>query len=231
MRNWVLHDNHLFVSTWPGEELAAQGEAGIWMSPELDAGGLTSADADLWEKVWKVSDYEPDPVTARTYGGGALASFGGYLYWGTMNVPLLSTIAHFTVYGDLVDAASYPEQDDIEIKAFLATHRPVSVFRGRNFDMPTEEVELLYGLNRMYAFNPPGSESTLPIGWNLVPNKMAGAAPSYGQAGFDNFYNNYTWTMAYSMKNYMSGRWTFPSFLPRALQTFFPICHLRYGFA
>ena len=203
----ALHDGRLFVSTWAGEELAGQGEAGIYMSPVIPDGGVgLPASTVEWEKVWTISDYEPDPVTARSYGGGALASFGGYLYWGTMNVPLLSTAAHLSVYSQLIDAGIYPDDpgdsmEDRQIKAFLATHRPISIFRGRNFDTAAKEVELLYGLNKMYAFNPPavaaiaGGPPPLPVGWNLVPNKM-GMAPLYGQAGFDNFYNSYTWTMA-----------------------------------
>jgi hypothetical protein len=208
----ALHDGRLFVSTWAGEELAGQGEAGIWMSPVIPLGpdgGLKTTDADQWTKVWTISDYEPDPVTARTYGGGALASFGGYLYWGTMNVPLLPTVAHFSYYNYLLVDGNYPETEEVQTKAFLANHRPISIFRGRNFDTPEENIELLYGLNEMYAFVPPypppapaaapavgGQAVGPPPGWNLVDNNMGGVEPLYGQAGFDNFYNNYTWTMA-----------------------------------
>jgi hypothetical protein len=178
----TLHDGRIFVSTWPGGgELTGSGSlASIFRSPLVPAGGLPASTAP-WQKVWSADDYEPDPVTAATYGGGALASFGGYLYWGTMNVPMLSTVAHIFAYGE-------PTTDEEGLQSFLGPFRPISIFRGQNLGTPSQVVQLLYGLNEMPVYS--AGE------WILMPNNMGGATPLYGQAGFDNFFNNYTWTMS-----------------------------------
>jgi hypothetical protein len=176
----AAHDGRLFVTTWPNLTAVPPEEASLYMSPPIPPGGLTAADADSWERVWNAADYEPDPVTAVTYGGGALYSFDGQLYWGTMHVPFVATLAHFTYYG--------PPADPLEtIAALLGTHRSVSIFRGDEFGTPDEEIELLYGAEFLPVY-------VSPL-WLLLPNEM-GTAPLYGGSGFDNFYNNYTWTMA-----------------------------------
>ena len=181
----ALHEGRLFVSTWPYLQGATPTLSSLYMSPPIPAGGLTNADADGWQPVWQASDYEPDAVTAATYGGGALHSFGGYLYWGTMHVPFVSLLAHFNVYGAPDNAADV-------VAAILGTHRAISIFRGQGFGTAGQEVELLYGRSLLPVYDP----DVLPgIGaWVLQSNNM-GAAPLYGASGFDNFYNNYTWTM------------------------------------
>ncbi|MBW2173006.1 MAG: hypothetical protein JRF69_13770 [Deltaproteobacteria bacterium] len=200
------HDGRIFVNTWPG----GLATAGLWMSPPLaQLSAVTSLGAAApsggWEKVWDVDEYEPDPVTARTYGGGALASFDGWLYWGTMHVPGMSLLAHDIFYGPA------PDEDAAEAR-FLGTWRAISVFRGRSFNTPEQEIELLYGgqtgvplgsfsgspawflfpifAPRCNPFNPGA-----PRSWQTVLNKM-GQVPTYGSAGFDNVFNNYCWTMS-----------------------------------
>lgn len=93
------HRGRIFVTTWPAG-FRIETLASLYMSPPIPPGGLTNLQADDWKKVWQADDYEPDPVTAATYGGGALAPFDGYLYWGTMHFPFLSTHAHFSFYGE-----------------------------------------------------------------------------------------------------------------------------------
>ena len=172
------HLGKLYVSTWP----SGGGTAGVWMSPEIPSGGLTEVlHKDSWIKVWAAEDYEPDPVTASTYGGGALASFGGYLYWGTMHVPMMATMAHFNVYGPPVD-------NEAVLYSILGTWRAISIFRGKDFETSTPTVDLLYGLPVLPKY-------TDGTGWETVPNNM-GATPMYGLSGFGNFFNNYTWTMS-----------------------------------
>lgn len=175
------HDGSLYVTTWPNLSASPVEPAGLFMSPPIPAGGLTAAEADAWTRVWQASDYEPDPVTAVTYGGGALYSYGGDLYWGTMHVPFVALRAHFQVYG-------VPE-DSLEIvSAVMGTHRAISIFRGRNLGTLNQEIDLLYGSALLPVYYP-----TLGI-WLSLPNNM-GSLPLWGAAGFGNFYNNYTWTM------------------------------------
>jgi len=176
----AVHEGRIFVSTWPGTEFAGGGSvAGLFMSPPIPAGGFTSSAVTDWTKVWDATFYEPDPVTARTYGGGALASFDGYLYWGTMHVPMLSTLAHFRAYNYT------PDQTQLTA-AILGTYRAISIFRGRNFASAKPEMEVLYG------------ESMLPVyrngSWTMAKTGMG--KPKWGSSGMGNFFNNYTWAMA-----------------------------------
>jgi len=182
----VLHEGRLFVSTWPNLREENMAMSGLWTSPEVPAEGLTSAHADEWNKVWQADDYEPDPVTAVTYGGGALASFDGYLYWGTMHVPFLSTVAHMRVYE--------PDNTLALLSAISGTARAISIFRGRNFETNNTEIELLYGMKRLPVYTTDPEDSLANGHWEILPNKM-GVSPKWGLAGFGNYFNNYTWTM------------------------------------
>jgi hypothetical protein len=175
----AVHDGRLFVSTWPNRRATPPEAGSLYMSPPLPDSGLTSQHADAWLKVWQAGDYEPDPVTAVTYGGGALHSFGGYLYWGTMHVPFVAAIAHFNTYGQPATPAG-------TIAGIIGSHRAISIFRGHDFGTASQEIELLYGEQLL-----PTYQNGL---WQLMPNKM-NAEPLWGPSGFGNFYNNYTWTM------------------------------------
>ena len=182
--NIAYHNGRIFVTTWPALSLGSPSMAGLYMSPVIPPGGLTPVDADSWEKVWSPSDYEPDLVTAFTYGGGALASFDGYLYWGTMHVPFSATIAHLIYY----------EPED-SLTTFLGTYRPISIFRGRNF-AAAKEIDLVYGSKLLPKYTPNNLLSPTDGGkWEISANNM-NALPLYGPAGFCNFFNNYTWTMS-----------------------------------
>lgn len=174
----AFHDGRIFVTTWPG----GTDLAGLFMGPVVPAGGLP-ASQNQWDKVWRADDYEPDTITARTYGGGALASFDGYLYWGTMHVPLLS----FSVYSQTYSFSS-PEES---LEAFLGSYRAISIFRGDNFDNPGKQIDLVYGMPNLPVSTPTGLGT---LDWQLVPNNM-NAIPLFGFSGFGNMFNNYTWSM------------------------------------
>ena len=176
----AVHEDRLFVSTWPS---AGKTQAALWMSPPIPSEGLSSAHLSSWQRVWRVGDYEPDPVTAATYGGGALASFDGHLYWGTMHVPGLAAAAHARVYGSSTN-------QDAQIATALGTHRAIAVFRGSDFGESNSPpaIELLYGEALLPKYSPADG------GWVLAPNAMA-ARPLYGTSGLGNPFNNYCWTM------------------------------------
>jgi len=176
----AFHEDRIFVSTWGGQGFGVPTASGIWMSPALNGGSLTAGDAGNWQKVWTITDYEPDLVTAHATLGGALASFDGYLYWGSMHVPAMAAIGHFMTYG--------LPQSPLEIVApIIGTYRSISIFRGNNFGDAGETKEVLYGMPILPAYNP-GSGS-----WQIVPNGMGN--PLYGLSGFGNIFNNYTWSM------------------------------------
>lgn len=177
----TVHDDgdgpRLFVNTWPGGEgtdLSAvldliNSPASLWRSPVIPPGGLTSGHATQWTMVWSVVDYEPDMFLALMYGGGAMASFDGWLYWGTMHVPGTNWLAHSTAYGspDPIMSRPDPYPEDPEDPARVAyesdvaryqaertedqidSYRAISIWRGRNFTNNGGEIELLYGSAEM----------------------------------------------------------------------------------
>lgn len=182
----AVHQNRLFVTTWPtgtGSNLAA-----LFMSLAIPPAGFTPQSPGMFTKVWDASNYEPDPATAATYGTGALASYDGYLYWGTMHVPWAATGVFLSVYG-------IPQTNADWAAAIIGTFRTTSIFRGRNFDT-TPDIQLLYGSPVLSAYTKPVGNS--PGKWNLVPNNMPVGKkdPLLGFPGFGNPYNNYTWTMS-----------------------------------
>lgn len=190
----TVHEGRIFVTTWPGsdDELAVatadpsppRSIAAVWMSPRLASGapGLNPEDADGWQQVWNVAGYEPDPVVARAYALGGLASYGGYLYWGTMHVPMKATTVHMN---------TYPPKDEAMARATVQnTQRAISVYRGRLFGGARQKVELLYGSTELPAFDPAANDGA--GAWAL---RSTGQTPKFGPAGFGNPYNNYTWKM------------------------------------
>ena len=180
------HEGRIFATSWPDVESGqASQQAGLYMSPVLPSSGLTSSSE--WVRVWKASDYEPDPVAAATYGGGALASFGGYLYWGTMHVPMMSTISHLRAYP--AEAPALSDQAGLLTWA-RNSERAISIFRGRFFDS-APRLELVYGESSLPAFVKPDAA---PGAWQTQPTGMG--APLWGPSGFGNPFNNYTWAMA-----------------------------------
>jgi hypothetical protein len=91
------HNGRVFVSTWPNlTNFAASAAApmSIWMSPKIGpTGHLSVDDAGEWGPIWSISDYEPERSVVLTTAGGALMSYKGDLYWGTMHVPGASLLA------------------------------------------------------------------------------------------------------------------------------------------
>lgn len=170
----AFHKGRLFVSTWAGGgEISApstgNSPAGIFMSPVIPSGGLTTQHNTPWQKVWSVTDYEPDPIMAATYGCGALVSFDGYLFWGTMHVPGLGWVSQLqhtlslagssnhVYYEDAGTRQEHYEQAEnyITIRNNLrkqAARRAVSIFRGKNFGQAEEAIDLVYGQKEFPEF-------------------------------------------------------------------------------
>jgi hypothetical protein len=145
------------------------------MSPAIPAGGLTPANASQWSKLWNTTNYEPDPLTALSWAGGALSSYDGQLYWGLMQVPMTAALSHVITYGLPLTPANIA-------LAVLGTERAILIFRCCA-DLSHPHVELLYGARKM-----PVQVSTPPYGWSIELNAM-GVAPEYGPAGFGNPFN------------------------------------------
>jgi len=176
------HQGRLYVTTWPGKVNGVYQYASLVMGPTMPNNGQLPASTSLWSSLWNATDYEPDPVIAATYGGGALASFGGDLYWGTMHVPFEATVAAWKTYGA-------PTSSTATATLLAATQRAAAVFRGTNLGMRRADIDLLYGEAMLTQYQVASKT------WAEVPNNMH-AIPMYGTSGMDNPFNNYIWSMA-----------------------------------
>jgi len=181
----IAHNGRIFASTWRNTGSPSSPPSGIWVSQKVGPNGLRAKNAGHWTKIFSISEYEPDAVTANLTLGGALGEEGGYLYFGTMSVPISSALAHFITFPATLDSVT-----DI-VTTIINSQRAIAIFRccraqkGAEFGTP---VELLYGDSVMPAFDPATNS------WHTVPNNM-NVEPIFGPAGFGNPFNTYTWAM------------------------------------
>ena len=180
----VEHEDRLFVSTWPAFDGTSY--AKLYMSRQLNGSPLTAADQNNWTQVWTATDYDPDPVMAATYAGGALASFDDHLFFGTMHLPDLALGVFLAVHG-------VPESTEDALATLYATLRPTVLFRGKDFGTPNQKMELAYGNAELQVFVPGGDFGT----WVSTPNNLPPGRkqPLFGYEGYFNRYNHYTWSM------------------------------------
>ncbi len=188
--NMIFHtDGRIYVTTWPGTY-----PAGLYRSPVLPTGGLGTEHAkDLsWKTpLWlatstglpehaNVPSYDPDRLTGSHVGGGALASYKGRIYFGTMSVPFVAAqdaVETYGLGGDLLRTA-------------LGTHRSIALFEVKFPAGRRPLVSMIFG------------EKYLPIyesgGYTIRYDKAhrTGFEPRWGSSGFGNFFNTYTWAMA-----------------------------------
>ena len=171
----AYHDGKLVATTWVSNKPTTAGQlAGLWISPQLP---LTRT--STWTQVFNAGQYETDPLITTTYGLGGVASYGGYVYWGTMHVPLESTKVHQDAYPQSTDQAKKQQ--------IQASQRGTSIWRGKDLGTPNQKIELLYGESNLPVFDPSTNTwSSAPTGWT----------PLYGHSGLNNRFNNYTWRMA-----------------------------------
>ncbi len=196
--NIAYHEGRLFVGSWPGISLGVASEFSLTMSPPIPSGGLTDSHQKGWTKVWGINEFEPDALVAGTTGGGALASFKGHLYWGTMHVPFLAMrVATESHANNIINLDrnnnSQLDEDELLLTA-LGTHRSIAIFRGRDFGTPDQEVDLLYGDKYLPRYDADLKAYTIAAD-SFHMNKLTRPTPVWGPAGFGNFFNSYTWTM------------------------------------
>ncbi|MBX5481140.1 MAG: hypothetical protein IRZ16_04715 [Myxococcaceae bacterium] len=196
--NLASDGRRLFVTGWPVTQGGQTRLAGLWRSPELLGGVLTSAAAPFWKQLWRIDDYDPDPVAAAVTGMGDLEAFDGRLYFGTMNVPFVGTDVALELHREGVidldcnrDGQLGPEEI---LATALGTHRSISLFAIPLDSDSKEDVTLLYGERflpryvaqyRRYA--------VAPI--DLFQNRLPQSNPVWGASGLGNFFNAYTWAM------------------------------------
>ncbi len=208
----AYHNDRLFVGTWPldaafPKALRAVNEdlneilpplddwapmAGIYMSPPLGIAGLLPVHTTFWKKVWQASDYDPDSILARGYAMGAMASYNGDLYFGTLHYYNSGRAAFQTLYG--YQAPGRPSGSNIPSSP---TERAISIFRAKNLGVnnKTPKFEVLYGNAQLPVFTPDPDPMVQSGTWSMVNNKY-NTPGLYGTAGFGNSSNTYTWSAA-----------------------------------
>ena len=188
----IEHAGRIFVGTWPYLNGQTVTYAGLFETPLLpNSGGLPASNAPL-TKIWDARAYEPDPLVASTYGGGAMASYMGHLVFGTMHVPGVATQLQLRFYSSYYNSITDPTQLQAEtFLALLATQRAIAIFsvEGLGANPQPSSISLLYGQAYLPVFNPSNHQ------WVLQRNN-SNLEPSLGPSGFGNPFNNYTWTMA-----------------------------------
>ena len=181
--------NRIAATTVPIRSPAGGNGAGVgvWISPVIPSGGLTSANASGWRLIWTPSQYDPDQVVSRFgYAGGAVQYFDGWLYWGTIHLQSSKALS-------IQETCTKPycfgmPSNPQELQQLAqAVYRTTSVWRGRNLENPrTREIQLLYGESELPAVVAPKTFEMKPTGWT----------PLYGPSGFGNPGNEYIWQMA-----------------------------------
>jgi len=187
-----FHGHWLLATTWGGLNSKTGKLTGLWSSPQIDANGLTPKNAAQWKELWNIGQYEADPVTAQSIFGGAISSYNGSIYWGTMQVPLSGLATHYLAYPPM----GIPEVTDV-VASTVDTTRPVAIFQCCGSKFPKKfAATLLYGDSLMGVYTPYN-------GWQTRPNNM-NVEPQFGPAGFGNPFNTYDWAMAaYNGKLYV----------------------------
>ncbi len=166
----------LFVSTWGGP--AGSFGTVLCMSPRFT--GTLNPSTAAWPIVWQLSNYEVEPSAGAV--GGAIAGFDGWLYFSTMIPPGAQMLQFSQLY------PSAPTDNVSAAADFLGSYRPTEMFRGRNFGTKNQQIQLLYGSKILPKYDPTGNK------WSLVPNNL-NQSPMWGLAGYNNFFNSYTWWM------------------------------------
>ena len=174
---FLTHFNHsIFVSTWGGP--AGSFGTVLCMSPQFND-KLPPSTAS-WTTVWQLSNYEVEPSAGAA--GGAISGFDGWLYFTTMTPPGAQLLQFNYLY------PSAPTDTTSLVENLLGSYRPTEMFRGKDFGTPNQKIEVLYGNKLLPKYNP-GSNT-----WSLVPNKLS-QSPKWGLAGYNNFFNSYSWWM------------------------------------
>jgi hypothetical protein len=115
--------------------------------------------------------------------GGAIASYGDYVYFGTL---------HGVESGAMLNIMARQQGGQTLSAQELATalidgNRATSIWRVSNLDAAEPTVELLYGESTLPAYDYLGT-----AGWTNQPTNWT---PTYGASGFGNPFNAYSWSM------------------------------------
>ena len=168
----IEHRGRIIFTTWGSNSQAA----GLYMTNEVPVGGFTPANPARFQNIFGADDFDPDPVNADGWLGGALGELDGSVVWGTMHPNGMSYHALAAVYPELVG-------DDRAIKH---SHRRTHLFKTNLEDVDNPATEVLYGEAKLMAYDKGH--------WIEKPNRLD-QIPTLGASGYGEFLNDYTWTI------------------------------------
>ena len=182
------HEGRLVCGTWQNQSTLStllgrtSPNTGVWVSPPIPAGGLTARDAASWTKIWDAGDYEPDPVIAQSYSMGAMASYGDYVYFGTMHFPGLSSLTIDRNYRVQLSADDQTKAD-----------RAAIVVRAKNLGAKSgPKLELVYGDGTAWVYDAGRRGNGT---WKKTRTLMGGPGV-FGPSGLGDANNLYLWSAA-----------------------------------
>ncbi|MEW6039455.1 MAG: hypothetical protein AB1648_14615 [Pseudomonadota bacterium] len=205
----VQFGNRLVVGTWinfapdttssiPTFQLPPT--TGLYVSPTIPGAGFAASHKNSWKKVWNIStNWEPDTVAGLADLIGAMAVYKGWLYFGLMMQPgtvdQIGQILHSRGYLNLdADNDGTLDQDDV-IALRRGASRPPALFRGQNFGLFTQKVEVLYGNRYVPVYDQQSRTYTAPpAGGDAAHSNNMNAASKWGKAGFDCLGTFYVWS-------------------------------------
>jgi hypothetical protein len=171
-------EGRIVATTWVG---TGQTEpAAVYVSPPLAdrPDGLTGADVGGWTKLFDASQYYPDSITALNQYGMGAQEYDGWLYFSISTVGVgASTLAHLVAYPQL-------RRDNLYALGlnYLRSEPAASVFRMKNLGRPDQTIQLLYGNEKYWSFDPSAGADGR---WKYVPNRL-GQRARFGPGGFGN---------------------------------------------
>ena len=207
----VLPDMPSYFADYDGKRLAATVWAdshresgaptnpftsGLYVGPLYGSdGAYTSADAPArWQRLWGMLDYEQDPVVAAAGGGGALAFWRGWLWFGTMHNTAGTITSHTRC--TLPACFGQPQNADEQRTLLFNATRAASIWRARVADTGSPQVELLYGETELPALVPGTRTFAMqPTGWT----------PRHGSSGMNNPFLTYAWSASAGTDDLMFG--------------------------
>lgn len=210
--------NQLVVGTWinfsrsqGSQSFQLPAAAGLYVSPTLPTGGLSSFNQNGWKKAWTITtNWEPDYVAGLSETLGAIAVYQNWLYFGLMMQPNIVEIVagqlHSTgLYNfDADNDGAYDQSDMLAVRR--GASRPAALFRAQGLGLRTQKVEVLYGNRYLPVYNRRSRTYTAPpAGGDTAHSNKMNAPSKWGKAGFDCLGTFYMWSATVSANTLFFG--------------------------
>lgn len=216
----VADKKHFVSSSWYNPY---GNPASMLVSNPMPANGYSAKEPVIYQTIMEYTDYDPEQVGGHGAKFAANAFFGDYLYFGSYHQgtsgaydKIMHRYCDEAQIKKLCELADY-DSDDIEAhrEFMMKTWRSASIFRIKIDDLlairkpVNEKIELLYGKERTWVFEPTKSESSERYdGYEfLLKNNKLGQKPLFGDEGFGHKGMVYTFTFVEHDNKLFLGSW------------------------